>query len=149
MLQTFVITLREGVEAALVIAIAVAYLRKSGRTDLMPSVYRALITAVLAGFAAAAFLLKLQIDSNSPDAFLMVVILRSDVTGQQELSESGVLSSSKTVMALIGPVVQNDIFFFVTIRALAAAMVLLEYRKRRAPKAEGLEGPALRKARWN
>ncbi len=48
MLQTFVITLREGVEASLVIAIAVAYLSKTGRTDLLPTVYRALVTAVIA-----------------------------------------------------------------------------------------------------
>ena len=51
-------------------------------------------------------------------------------------------------MAIIGPVVKNDIFFFITILALAAAMMLLEWRKRRAPKTEGLEGAALRKAKW-
>ena len=51
-------------------------------------------------------------------------------------------------MALIGPVVKNDIFFFITILALAAAMMLLEWRKRRAPKTDGLEGAALRKAQW-
>jgi len=39
MLQLSVITLREGVEAALVIAITVAWLRKTGRLDLMPTVY--------------------------------------------------------------------------------------------------------------
>ena len=53
MLQTFVITLREGVEAALVIAIAVAYLKKSGRLDLMPAVYKALVSAVIDCFIAA------------------------------------------------------------------------------------------------
>ncbi len=46
-------------------------------------------------------------------------------------------------MALIGPIVKNDVFFFVTILALAAAMVLLEWRGRRAPKADGLQGAAL------
>ena len=53
MVQTFIITLREGVEAALVIAIAVAWLRKTGRLELLPVVYKALITAVFACFAAA------------------------------------------------------------------------------------------------
>ena len=33
-------------------------------------------------------------------------------------------------MALIGPIVRNDLFFFVTIVALAALMVLFEVRRR-------------------
>ena len=37
-------------------------------------------------------------------------------------------------MRYIGPIVRNDIFFFVTMLALAGLMVLLEYR-RRAPAA--------------
>ena len=261
MLQTFVITLREGVEAALVIAIAVAYLRKAGRQDLMPTVYRALFSALLACFAAAALLLKLAVDMEAFEGFvllasavfvftmvlwmnrhgrklkgeietrlqkdtgetggrfgvfsfvflmifregvetvlmllalrldtsgilegfgavagialavlfgvafvrgtirvnlgqffqmttaiLMVVVAQLAITGLHELSESGLLPSSRTEMALIGPIVKNDIFFFVTILALAAALVLLEYRRRRAPGVDGLEGADLRKARWN
>ena len=37
MLQAFVITLREGLEAFLIVAISLAYLRKSGRGDLAPA----------------------------------------------------------------------------------------------------------------
>ena len=36
MLQAFVITLREGLEAFLIVAISLAYLRKSGRRELVP-----------------------------------------------------------------------------------------------------------------
>ena len=36
MLQAFVITLREGLEAFLIVAISLAYLRKSGRGELVP-----------------------------------------------------------------------------------------------------------------
>ena len=38
MLQAFVITLREGLEAFLIVAISLAYLRKSGRAELVPAV---------------------------------------------------------------------------------------------------------------
>ena len=37
MLQAFVITLREGLEAFLIVAISLAYLRKSGRRELTPA----------------------------------------------------------------------------------------------------------------
>jgi high-affinity iron transporter len=39
MLQMFVITLREGIEAFLIVAIALAYLRKTGRDSLVPAVF--------------------------------------------------------------------------------------------------------------
>ncbi len=61
---------------------------------------------------------------------LMVVVVQLAITGLHELSESQILPSSSREMALIGPVVKNEIFFFVTILALAAAMMLLEWRKR-------------------
>jgi uncharacterized membrane protein len=79
---------------------------------------------------------------------LILVVVQLTMTGLHELSESQVLPSSSTEMAIIGPVVKNDVFFFVTVLALAAAMVLFESRARRAPKTENLEGAALRKAQW-
>jgi high-affinity iron transporter len=39
MIQPFVITLREGVEAFLIVAISIAFLKKSGRHRLLPAVY--------------------------------------------------------------------------------------------------------------
>jgi hypothetical protein len=42
MLEAFIITLREGVEAALIVGITVAYLAKIGRPELRKSVYAAL-----------------------------------------------------------------------------------------------------------
>src|SRR6185312_5043650 len=257
MIPTFVITLREGVEAALVIAIAVAYVKRIGRLDLLPAVYRALLTAVAASFIGAwglaeigwnpdayegwvllvsaffvgtmviwmnrhgkhvkseietglqkgvsdqgggwgvfgfvflmifregvetvLFLKVLQLNTSGileglgavlgiglaivfgvsfvrgtirvnlkqffrmTTVILMVVVAQLTITGLHELSESQILPSSSREMALIGPIVKNDVFFFVTILAMAAAMILLEWRKRNTPKTENLEGAALRK----
>ena len=69
-------------------------------------------------------------------AILMVVVVQLIITGLHELSESRVLPSSKSEMAIIGPIVKNDIFFFITILALAAAMMLLEWRNLVCPQIE-------------
>ena len=260
MLQTFVIALREGVEAALVIAIAVAYLRKTGRDSLLSSVYRAFGAAVFASLLIAAVLSRLDITEdryegplllasavfvltmvlwmnrharglkgeietglqqraasqasrwgiflfvflmifregvemvlmlsalrfdtsgvmealgvilglglavlfgvsfvrgtiriNLPSFFrmttviLMVVVLQLAITGLHELSEGQILPGSSREMALIGPIVRNEAFFFVMVLALATTMLLMEWRRRRAPETGNLEGAALRKARW-
>ena len=46
MLQAFVITLREGLEAFLIVAISLAYLRKSGRRELTRAVHVGIVTAL-------------------------------------------------------------------------------------------------------
>src|SRR6202453_236479 len=258
MLQAFIITLREGVEAALIVGITLAYLAKIGRNDLRKSVYAALAAAfvgsiggaiVLSRFklnedifegwimlAAAVFVvtmivfmmktgrkLKGEIESKiglfaRGDAsiglflfvFLMVlregaetVLMLSAVTlnssellsfigtlsgvivailfgvvfvkgsvkinlqkffkvttailflvagqlvisGLHELSENGVLPSSRQEMAIIGPIVRNDFFFFITILALAALMILFEMKSRQ-PVELPASGAARRKALW-
>src|SRR6202034_545382 len=73
MLQTFVIALREGVEAALVLAIAVAYLRKTGRMDLMPAVYRSLVSAVIACFLAAWGFTKIGLNDDAYEGWTLLV----------------------------------------------------------------------------
>src|SRR5262245_24643397 len=55
MVQAFVITLREGLEAFLIVAISLAYLRKSGRRELIPAVHWGIALSVLIS-AGAAFL---------------------------------------------------------------------------------------------
>ena len=79
---------------------------------------------------------------------LMVVVAQLTITGLHELSESQVLPSSSREMAVIGPVVKNDVFFFITVLALVAAMVLFESRARGGSKKDDLEGAARRKAEW-
>ena len=53
MLQAFIVTLREGLEAFLIVAISLAYLRKSGRRELVPAVHWGIGLSVLISIAAA------------------------------------------------------------------------------------------------
>jgi len=259
LLQAFIITLREGVEAALIVGITLAYLNKIGRTDLRRSVFAALGAAFVASIGCAILLSRLQLNEDIFEGwvmlaaaffvitmvvfmmkagktmkgniegklgtlagrgsqlgvflfvFLMVlregaetvlvlagVTLNSNallsfigtvlgvfaavlfgvmfvkgtvrinlqkffrvttvilffvaaqlvVSGLHELSENGVLPSSKREMSLIGPIVSNEWFFFVTIVALAALMVLFEARRRQPLPVP--ESPAeRRKALWS
>src|SRR5579871_478062 len=73
MIETFVITLREGVEAALVIAIAIAYVKRMGRLDLMPAIYRGLLTAVVASFIAAWGFAKIHLNDDAYEGWLLLV----------------------------------------------------------------------------
>ncbi len=52
MLQAFVITLREGLEAFLIVAISLAYLRKSGRQELVPAVRWGIAVSIVISIGA-------------------------------------------------------------------------------------------------
>ena len=56
MLQAFVVTLREGLEAFLIVAISLAYLKKSGRTSLVPAVHWGIGISILLSIAAGLLL---------------------------------------------------------------------------------------------
>jgi high-affinity iron transporter len=56
MLQSFVVTLREGLEAFLIVAISLAYLRKTGRVALIPAVHWGIAAAVLVSIGAGVLL---------------------------------------------------------------------------------------------
>ena len=266
MLQAFIITLREGVEASLIVGIIFTYLSKIGRSELKKTVFYALGSAIAASILAAVLVARLNLNSDIVEGWVMLaaaafvvsmiwfmhrtarsmrgdiearvaqftgvsgkgisqlglfffvfllvlregvetVLILSAVTlnstellsftgtllgiavavifgilfirgsvkinlarffrvttvilyfvtfqlvvsGLHELSENGVLPSSTAEMRLIGPIVRNDLFFFVTMLALAGLMVLLE-QKRRSPlpaeAAAALDPAARRKLAW-
>jgi FTR1 family protein len=259
MLQAFIVTLREGVEAALIVGITLAYLAKIGRNDLRKAVYAALGAAFLGSIGAAVLISRMKWNQDIFEGWVMLVaagfvvtmiifmmktgrklkgdienkiglfarndagiglflfvflmVLREGVetvlilsavtlnssellsfigtslgvvvaiafgvmfvkgsvrinlqkffkvttailffvaaqlliSGLHELSENGVLPSSRQEMAIIGPIVRNDLFFFITILVLAALMVLFEMKSRQ-PVDLPAAGAARRKALWS
>jgi len=260
MLQAFIVTLREGVEAALIVGITLAYLAKIGRNELRKTVYAALVAAFLGSIGVAIVISRTHLNEDVFEGWVMLVaaffvitmvvfmmrtgrklkgqiegkvgmlagegawfglfvfiflmILREGaetvlilsavslnstelmsflgtlagvlaaiafgvmfvkgsvrinlqkffkvttailflvaaqllISGLHELSESGVIASSKREMAIIGPIVSNDWFFFVTIFALAALMVLFDARRRAPVLAESASPAERRKAAWS
>jgi FTR1 family protein len=73
MLEALIITLREGVEAALVIGIILAYLRKIGRQELNRSVYAGLMLAVGASILGAVALSRVDINEELVEGIAMLL----------------------------------------------------------------------------
>jgi len=143
----FLMVLREGAETVLILS-AVSL----NSTELMS--FLGTLLGVLAAVAFGVMFVKGSVRINLQKFFrvttaiLFLVAAQLVVAGLHELSESGVLPSSKREMAIIGPIVRNDLFFFVTVLALAALMVLFD-AKRRELVLEPASAAARRKAAWS
>jgi high-affinity iron transporter len=143
----FLMVLREGAETVLILS-AVS-LESSALFSFLGTLL-GVLAAVLFGvmFVKGSVRINLQKFFRVTTGILFLVAAQLFITGLHELSESGVLPSSKAEMALIGPIVANSWFFFVTILALAAIMVLFEARRRQPVQV--LESAAeKRKAQWS
>src|SRR5277367_6718544 len=143
----FLMVLREGAETVLILA-AVSL----NSTELMSFLGTLLGVAVAIAFGVmfvkGSVRINLQKFFRITTAILFLVAAQLVVSGLHELSESGFLPSSKREMAIIGPIVRNDLFFFITIVALAALMVLFEV-KRREPGTVPASAAERRKAVWS
>jgi len=73
MIESFVIVLREGIEAALVVAIVVAALRKASREDLYARVAQGIALAVGVSIAGGIVLKGLAVDGDVVEGFLMLL----------------------------------------------------------------------------
>jgi high-affinity iron transporter len=142
----FLMVLREGAETVLVLS-AVSL----NSTELMSflGTLFGIIAAIAFGvmFVKGSVRINLQKFFRVTTAILFLVAAQLLLTGLHELSESGVLPSSKREMAIIGPIVRNQLFFFVTIFALAGLMVLFD-AQRRQPLLEADSPAQYRKGAW-
>jgi len=73
LLESFVITLREGIEAALAVAIVLAYLKKSGSDHLNTWVYRGLWAALVVSALGAVVAHRLAMDTDAYEGYFMVL----------------------------------------------------------------------------
>src|SRR5579864_7874467 len=142
----FLMVLREGAETVLILAGV-----SLNSTELMSflGTLLGLIAAIAFGvmFVKGSVRINLQKFFRVTTAIMFLVAAQLIISGLHELSEAGFIASSKREMAIIGPIVSNDWFFFVTIFAMAALMVLFE-AKRRAPVLDASAPAERRKAQW-
>ncbi len=146
-LFVLLMVLREGVESVLMLA-AVALSSDSLMTLAGSALGLALAVTFGVLFVRGSLRINLGKFFRMTTVILAFVAAQLVLSGLHELSEQGVLPSSKTEMAVIGPIVRNDVFFFVAILALAALMVLLDWRSRPARQEEAASAAARRKAQW-
>ena len=73
MFSALVVTLREGVEAALIVGITLVYLSKIGRPDLRRTVYYALVAALVGSIGGAVALSYAPINQDKVEGWVMLV----------------------------------------------------------------------------
>jgi high-affinity iron transporter len=142
----FLMVLREGAETVLILS-AVS-LNSSELLSFLGTLL-GIATAIMFGvmFVKGSIRINLQKFFKVTTVILFFVAAQLIISGLHELSENGVLPSSKREMAIVGPIVRNDVFFFITILALAALMILFDL-KRRQPSAVPVSNAERRKALW-
>ncbi len=144
-LFVFLMVVREGAELALILR-AVELSTEGLQTWIGTLAGIAAAVAVGLFFFKGTLRVPLHRFFAATSVILMLVAFQLALSGLHELSEAQWLPSSKTEMAVIGPIVRNELFFFVFIFGAAALLVLREWQSashvRAAMQAAGRSGKA-------
>ena len=132
-LFVFLMVLREGAELALILR-AVELSSEGLQTWIGTIVGIAGAVAVGLFFFKGTLRVPLHRFFAATSVILMLVSFQLALTGLHELSEARWLPSSKTEMAILGPIVRNELFFFVFIFGAAALLVLREWQSAKQDK---------------
>ena len=133
-LFVFLMVVREGVELALILR-AVELSTEGLQTWIGTAFGIAAAIAVGIFFFKGTLKIPLQRFFAVTSAILILVAIQLAVTGLHELSEARWLPSSKAEMALLGPIVSNELFFFILVFGAAALMILREWQSATHSKA--------------
>ena len=142
----FLMVFREGMET--VLFLAAVSLRTSELLDFIGGIF-GLALAVALGVAIFKGSVKVNLRKFFAVTTLVLLIVAAQllVSGIHELSEAGVLPSGPREMALIGPIVNNEAFFFVVVVVLALFRVAAQrIQAAGTPIAEPVPAPERRKA---
>ena len=126
LLFVFLMVLREGAELALILR-AVELSSEGLQTWLGTILGIGVAVAVGLFFFKGTLRIPLQRFFAATSVILILVAFQLALTGLHELSEAQWLPSSKSEMAVIGPIVRNELFFFVFIFGAAMLLVLREW----------------------
>lgn len=144
-LFVFLMVVREGAELALILR-AVEVSTEGLQTWIGTGAGVAAAVAVGVFFFKGTLKIPLQRFFKVTSAILILVAIQLAVTGLHELSEARWLPSSKTEMALLGPIVRNELFFFIFVFGAAALMIVKEWQSSTHSKAvEATTNPAERR----
>ncbi len=126
-LFVFLMVLREGVELALILR-AVELSTEGLQTWIGTLAGIGAAVAVGLFFFKGTFRIPLHRFFAATSVILILVAFQLALTGLHELSEAQWLPSSKGEMAILGPIVRNELFFFVFIFGAAILLILREWQ---------------------
>jgi high-affinity iron transporter len=126
-LFVFLMVLREGAELALILR-AVELSTEGLQTWIGTLLGLGAAVAVGLFFFKGTLRVPLHRFFAATSIILMLIAFQLALSGVHELSEAQWLPSSKTEMAIIGPIVRNELFFFVFVFGAAALLVFREWQ---------------------
>ena len=126
-LFVFLMVLREGVELALILR-AVELSTEGLQTWIGTLAGIGAAVAVGLFFFKGTLRIPLHRFFAGTSVILILVAFQLALTGLHELSEARWLPSSKAEMAILGPIVRNELFFFVFIFGAAVLLILREWQ---------------------